>query len=92
MVDQTRESLAAGDVVRCWMCGMHQHSSQMLPDGGRACDDVRWYCTDPRACTERWVSARHQTYAAGTLPPGSASVAPLASGGRPAASGPSIWQ
>ncbi len=76
MVDETRESFAAGDVVRCWMCGMHQHSSQMLPDGGGACDDVRWYCTDPRACTERWVSARHQARAAGTVPPGNVSMAP----------------
>ena len=50
-----------GDVVSCWMCGTHQHSTQMLADGGAACDDVRWYCRDPQACTERWIIARRQT-------------------------------
>jgi hypothetical protein len=75
MVDETRgylaEGIAApyGEVVSCWMCGTRLDSSQMVPDGGIACDDVRWYCKDPEACTERWTSARRQMRAAGTLPP-----------------------
>jgi hypothetical protein len=48
------------DVVYCWMCGTRQYSSQMLADGGAACDDIRWYCKDPETCTERWTSARRQ--------------------------------
>ena len=44
-----------GDVVSCWMCGTHQYSNQMLADGGAACDDIRWYCRDPQACTERSI-------------------------------------
>jgi len=27
----------------------------MVPDGGSACADVRWYCRDMRACTGRWT-------------------------------------
>ena len=64
------------DVVSCWMCGIRQYSSQMLADGGAACDDIRWYCKDPEGCTERWISARHQARAAGAILPGSASAPP----------------
>jgi hypothetical protein len=77
MVDETRRSLAegiavpGGEVVSCWMCGTRLHSSQMLPDGGVACDDIRWYCKDPQACTERWISARRQNRAGLTVPPDS---------------------
>jgi hypothetical protein len=45
-------------VVSCWMCGVCLHSGQMVPDGGSACDNIRWYCRDARACTERWTSSR----------------------------------
>lgn len=46
-------------LVSCWMCGVCMHASQMMPDGGSACDDIRWYCIDARACTERWTTSRH---------------------------------
>ena len=46
------------DIVSCWMCGICLQSSQMVPDGGSACDNIRWYCKDARACTERWTTAR----------------------------------
>ena len=52
-------------IVSCWMCGTRLHHSQMMPDGGSACDDIRWYCQDIRACTERWTQARRQAPAAG---------------------------
>ena len=45
-------------VVSCWMCGICMHSDQMTPDGGSACEDVRWYCKDARACTQRWTASR----------------------------------
>ncbi len=38
------------------MCGIRLPTSQMLADGGHACNDLRWYCLDARACTERWTS------------------------------------
>lgn len=44
-------------VVRsCWLCGIHLSAEHMVADGGVACADVRWYCLDTRACTERWTS------------------------------------
>lgn len=44
-------------IERCWMCGIHLPAAQMVPDGGDACADVRWYCRDLRACTGRWTDA-----------------------------------
>jgi len=71
MSDLTPPPLAGGPaarraaVVACWMCGIQLHQSQMVPDGGSACDDVRWYCRDTRACSERWTSTRRQARSAG---------------------------
>lgn len=45
-------------VVSCWLCGISLHKNQMVPDGGGGCADVRWFCGDVRACTERWTSSR----------------------------------
>lgn len=42
-------------VETCWMCGVQQPANQMLPDGGNACADVRWYCLDAVDCTHRWT-------------------------------------
>jgi hypothetical protein len=51
--------------VSCWMCGIHLPQAQTVPDGGRACPDIRWYCKDTQACTDRWTSTRRQTLPAG---------------------------
>jgi hypothetical protein len=40
----------------CWLCGIRSPADQMMADGGSACYDLRWYCRDTRACTERWTS------------------------------------
>jgi hypothetical protein len=40
----------------CWLCGIRLPAEQMVADGGNACSDLRWYCQDTRACTERWTS------------------------------------
>jgi len=70
MADQARapseEGFAArwAAVVPCWMCGIRLQQAQMMPDGGGACGDIRWYCRDTRACTERWTSTRRQERAA----------------------------
>jgi hypothetical protein len=42
-------------VRSCWMCGIRLSADQMLADGGSACLDLRWYCRDTWACTERWT-------------------------------------
>jgi hypothetical protein len=59
MVDQQRLApLREGQplVTSCWMCGIRLSADHMVADGGSACDDIRWYCLDTRACTERWTS------------------------------------
>jgi hypothetical protein len=71
MADEERAPSAAGfaarrpAVVSCWMCGLRVQQNQMVPDGGRACADIRWYCEDARACTERWTSTRREARVAG---------------------------
>jgi hypothetical protein len=85
MVDQIRTP-SAGDfaagrpaIVSCWLCGTHLQHNQMVADGGSACSDIRWYCRDTRACTERWTAARRQARAAeaGAAPGRGAGAAPL---------------
>jgi hypothetical protein len=39
------------------MYGIRLPAALMVPDGGSACADVRWYCRDLRACTARWTVA-----------------------------------
>ncbi len=43
-------------IESCWMCGTRLPADQLVADGGSACADVRWYCRDTRACTERWTA------------------------------------
>ncbi len=40
------------------MCGIALPLDLMIPDGGQACTDIRWYCKDAMSCTERWTTAR----------------------------------
>src|SRR5215472_5716154 len=47
---------ASAQVRSCWMCGIRLPASQMMADGGSACHDVRWYCSDTWGCTRRWTS------------------------------------
>jgi hypothetical protein len=47
---------ARSTVESCWMCGIRLPTDRLVADGGSACPDVRWYCQDSRACTERWTS------------------------------------
>jgi len=60
MPDQERPSYAPGGpglVQACWLCGIRLPTDQMVADGGSACADVRWYCLDKQACTERWTAS-----------------------------------
>ena len=59
MADQEHLSYAPagpGSVQTCWLCGIRLPVDHMMADGGGACADVRWYCLDKRACTERWTA------------------------------------
>src|SRR4029077_1428711 len=40
------------------MCGIALPLGLLVPDGGQACADIRWYCKDAMVCTERWTTAR----------------------------------
>src|SRR5438270_5102197 len=44
------------EAARCSLCGIELPKGLMMPDGGRACTDVRWYCKDTKSCTERWTA------------------------------------
>ena len=91
MADATGGSSSRGPAARratavsCWLCGIPLPQDQMMPDGGSACDDIRWYCQDTRACTERWTQARRQARAAGAAPPSSAIPVPSTQTAKPAA-------
>ena len=50
------------------MCGIRLHPSKMMPDGGEWCDDIRWYCLDAKACTQRWTGSRSVLSAADEEP------------------------
>jgi hypothetical protein len=45
-------------VAPCSLCGIALPLGLLVPDGGQACADIRWYCKDARSCTERWTTAR----------------------------------
>ena len=51
--DTHRRPLA---VAECSMCGVARPLGLLLPDGGGACADIRWYCKDVKSCTERWTT------------------------------------
>jgi hypothetical protein len=45
------------EVAECTMCGIERPLGLLVPDGGDACADIRWYCKDVKSCTERWTAA-----------------------------------
>ena len=48
------------EVAKCSMCGIARPLGLLVPDGGGACADIRWYCKDVKSCTERWTAALAQ--------------------------------
>jgi hypothetical protein len=76
------------DVHSCWLCGTRLATVHMVPDGGPACPDVRWYCQDARACTARWTASRARLRGmgrgrAGAAPAGAKQAAPDAAAPTP---------
>ncbi len=59
--------------AQCSLCGIALPTGLLVPDGGQACADIRWYCKDAKSCTERWTAnlPRHPHIA-----PTSAQLAP----------------
>jgi len=52
--DDGRRSL---QVARCALCSIELPLGLMVPDGGLACADLRWYCKDAMSCAHRWTTA-----------------------------------
>jgi hypothetical protein len=46
------------EVAQCSLCGIALPLALLVPDGGHACADIRWYCKDATSCTARWTAAR----------------------------------
>jgi hypothetical protein len=51
------------EAAQCSLCGITRPLGLLVPDGGQACADIRWYCKDARSCTERWITAGPQAHA-----------------------------
>jgi hypothetical protein len=45
------------EAAQCSLCGIMHPLGLLVPDGGPACADIRWYCKDAKSCTERWTTA-----------------------------------
>jgi hypothetical protein len=45
------------EVARCSLCGIALPLGLLVPDGGQACTDIRWYCKDAMSCANRWTTA-----------------------------------
>jgi hypothetical protein len=65
MPDDVRHPLMT---AQCSLCGILHPVGLMVPDGGHACADIRWYCKDARSCTDRWTT-QLRTSAPLALPP-----------------------
>jgi hypothetical protein len=62
-------------VAPCALCGIALPLGLLVPDGGQACADIRWYCKDAKSCTERWTTARPPRRAHRPAVPGTAIAA-----------------
>ena len=71
-------------VAQCSLCGITRPLGLLVPDGGPACADVRWYCKDARSCTERWTSARASAREHAQAVPGAAVAGAVAGAGEAA--------
>ena len=67
--------------AQCSLCGIALPTGLMVPDGGQACADIRWYCKDAKSCTERWTAnlPRHPHIAptSTTLAPSTRALPPV---------------
>jgi hypothetical protein len=80
-----RDHLRPLEAAQCSLCGIALPLGLLVPDGGHACADIRWYCKDAKSCTERWTSALLSRRAQMPAIPGNA----LAGAGKPEPGGAS---
>ena len=43
-----RDRLRPLKVAQCSLCGIARPLGLLVPDGGQACADIRWYCRDAK--------------------------------------------
>ena len=73
MARQRKDHPRPSRSTRCSLCGIVLPLELMVPDGGQACADIRWYCKDTKSCTQRWTARL----------PGTARPASIPSAGEP---------
>ena len=56
MARQRKDRLRQQQSAQWSLCGIALPTGLMVPDGGQACADIRWYCKDAKSCTERWTA------------------------------------
>jgi hypothetical protein len=71
-----RDQVRPLEVAKCSLCGIARPLGLLIPDGGQACADIRWYCKDAASCTERWTTARPPRPAPVSAVPGMAVAEP----------------
>ncbi len=74
------------EVAECCMCGIERPLGLLVPDGGGACADIRWYCKDVKSCTERWTAALPDRDEGADMP--LSGCVRMLTAGRPAPDGP----
>jgi hypothetical protein len=79
MARQRKDRLRQVQSAQCSLCGTSLPIGLMVPDGGQACADIRWYCKDAKSCTDRWTARLPGT---GHVPP-ARSAGELRSGAAP---------
>ena len=67
-----RDRLRPLEVAQCSLCGIARPLGLLVPDGGQACADIRWYCKDAKSCAERWTTASRPRRAHMPAGPGTA--------------------
>ena len=67
-----RDRLRLLEVAQCSLCGFARPLGLLVPDGGQACADIRWYCKDAKSCAERWTTASRPRRAHMPAVPGTA--------------------
>ena len=60
------------EAAQCSLCGIMHPLGLLVPDGGPACADIRWYCKDAKSCAERWTTASRPRRAHMPAVPGTA--------------------
>jgi hypothetical protein len=69
MARKRKDRLSQLQSAQCSLCGIALPTDMMVPDGGQACADIRWYCKDAKSCTERWTARLPGTGHVALAPP-----------------------